>query len=155
MLQTLFPTGGSLSRDISRVVLVLTAVLLFMKISIALLAIVNGRFTATTADGIPLDSYPQQAAQTLITLVGGLGISQLIISAVGVLILVRYRALVPAFLLLLVLEFVARRVLVTFLPVERTAGAPGSITVWVNFALILFAFGLSLLPATKYDRSRI
>jgi hypothetical protein len=145
MLQILFPPGESLSRDISPIVFVLTAVLLFMKISIAMLAIVNGRFTAETADGIPLGAFPPQAAQTVIAMIGGLGISQLIIAAAGALVLVRYRALVPAFLLLLIVEFVARRVLGSFLPVERTTGAPAGITIWVNFALMVIAFGLSLL----------
>jgi hypothetical protein len=57
-------------------------------------------------------------------------------------VLVRYRALIPLMLTLLLLEQVSRKLLVHVMPIIKTGTPPGS---WVNLVLIaLLVIGLVL-----------
>jgi hypothetical protein len=115
---------------------------LFMKTAIALGTILNGRGAAQNADGIPLDSFGAAGAQAVVALFAIWGLSQLVLSVFGVLALVRYRAMVPFMFVLLVLEHVARRWILTLNPVATTGAHPG---VYINLALLgLMVVGLGL-----------
>lgn len=144
MLGRLFPSPSDFSYRGSRVAVWLAAVLVVVKVAIALGAIFNGRFAASVADGIPLDTYTPAGAQTVLALFGHLGLSQLALGVVGLLVIVRYRALLPCFLLLLVVEHLGRKGLAWLLPIERVGGAGGGLVSGVLFALLLVALALSL-----------
>ena len=60
-----------------------------------LFIIFNGHSVVMSADGIPLETYPPAAAQTVVALWAQRGLSRLIISSLCVLVLVRYRSAVP------------------------------------------------------------
>src|SRR5262245_47368614 len=109
MLERVFPSAGDFTYRGSRIALWLFGLVLFVKLGIALVAIFNGHYAATVADGIPIDSYTPEGAQAFLLLFASLGLSQLMLAAFGVLLLAKYRALVPLFLLLLLVEYIARK----------------------------------------------
>ena len=89
-----------------------------MKVSMSVNSILNGRLVASSADGIPLDTFTAAGAQTVVSLFAILGLSQLLICLIGILVLVRYRALVPLLFSLLLLEYGGRRLIFHYLPVR-------------------------------------
>jgi hypothetical protein len=102
----------------------------------------NGRMAATNADGIPLDTFGSAGAQAFVSIFAAWGLSQLMLSAVALLVLLRYRSLVPFMFTVLLFEHVVRRVIFLVLPMPRLGSPPGF---WINVALLgLMAVGLML-----------
>jgi hypothetical protein len=120
----------------------LLGLLLFMKAAISVNSIFNGYTVAQSADGIPLDAFTPAGARTVVSLFGLLGVSQLMFCLLGVLVLVRYRALVPFLFALLLLEHLGRRVIVWLMPIPRTGSPPGP---GINLGLLgVMIVGLAL-----------
>ena len=143
MLDRLFPPPSAFSYRGSTGAVWLAALLVLMKVGIALGAIFNGHHAASVADGIPIDSCTPAGAQTVLALFGNIGVSQLALGAVGLLVVLRYRALLPGYLLLVV-EYLGRKGVALLLPIERVGGAGGGILNWAILALLLAALVLSL-----------
>ncbi len=122
----------------------LFALLLLMKVSMSVNSIFNGRLVAGSADGIPLDTFTDAGAQTVVSLFAILGLSQLMICLLGILVLVRYRSLMPFLFALLLLEYAGRRVIFHYFPVPRTGTPPGSTINLILLALMLAGLALSL-----------
>lgn len=118
--------------------------ILIAKTGIALGAIFNGREAAQSADGIPLDTYGSAGAQAVVALFAVWGISQLVFSVLGGLVLVRYRALIPLLYGLLVVEHIARKWMLMVKPIERTGTTSGFTINLVLLGLMLLGLGLSL-----------
>ena len=91
-----------------RLALWLFGLLLVLKVVMSLNSIFNSYNVATTADGIPLDSFTPAGAQTAVSLFALSAFSRLVISLLGILALARYRAMVPLMLALLLLEHLGR-----------------------------------------------
>lgn len=105
------------------------------------------RFVATTADGIPLDRYDPAGAQQVIEEFALLGLFNLLFGVIGVVTLIRYRAMIPAvFLLFLVQQLAAKTLGVVngsasgWLP----SGSVGSLFVFGLLAATALGFVLSL-----------
>jgi hypothetical protein len=145
MLARLFPSPSKFAYTGSRVSLWLLGVVLFLKLAIALGGIFNGHYAASVADGIPIDSYTPEGAQAFVSLFASLGLSQFLLGVLGVVLLARYQALVPLFLLLLLLEHLARKGVSVYLPIARSGTSPGGAINWAIFGIILLAFFLSLV----------
>jgi hypothetical protein len=120
------------------------ALLVLMKGAIALNSIFNGYVVASSADGIPLDSFPSAGAQTVVSLFALLGLSHLMICLLCVLVLVRYRAMIPFMFALLLLEHVSRRLILRILPIPKTGTPPGSVVNLVLLGLMIVGLALSL-----------
>lgn len=118
--------------------------LVLMKTGISVSSIFNGYVAATIADGIPLDAYPAAAAQTVLALFALLGLANLVICLLGILVLARYRVLVPLMFALLLLYQLSRLVVLRFLPILRTGAPPGTIINMVMLGLMIAGLGLSL-----------
>lgn len=144
MLKRLLPSAADFTYRGSRISLWLLGLVLFLKIAIALGAIFNGHDAASGADGIPIDSYPPQATQAFLSLFASLGLSQFMLGLLGAVLLFRYRPLVPLFLLLLLIEFLARKGVNAYLPIVRTGNAPGGAINWAIFGVTMLAFVLSM-----------
>ena len=71
------------------------------------------------------------------------------LGAVGAVLLLRYRALVPLFLLLLLVEYIARKGVAAFMPIVRSAQASGGAINWSIFGVTVLAFVLSLRRGTR------
>jgi hypothetical protein len=113
-----------------------------MKLAMSLNSIFNGYMVASSADGIPLDTFPSAAAQTVVALFAIWGLAHLMICLLCILVLVRYRSMVPLMLALLLLEHLSRKLILQFVPIVRTGTPPGF---YVNLGLLtLMIVGLAL-----------
>ena len=153
MLERVFPSPADFTYRGSRIALWLFGLILLLKLAIALGAIFNGHYAATVADGIPVDSYSPEAAQAFLSLFASLGLAQFMLGAVGAVLLFRYRALVPLFLLLLLIEYVARKGVAAYMPIVRSAQAAGGVINWSIFGIMVLAFVLSLRRGTRGQAS--
>jgi len=120
------------------------ALLVLMKISISLNSIFNGYSVASSADGIPLDTFTSAGAQTVVSLFALLGLSHLMICLLCILVLVRYRAMIPFMFALLLLERLSRKLILHFLPIPKTGTPPGSTVNLVLLAVMIIGLALSL-----------
>jgi hypothetical protein len=66
-----------------------------MKLAMSLNSIFNGYVVASSADGIPLDTFSSAAARTVVALFAIWGLAHLMICLLCILVLARYRSMVP------------------------------------------------------------
>jgi hypothetical protein len=128
----------------SKLALWLFGFLLFMKVAMSVNSIFNGASVASSADGIPLDAYTPAAARTIVSLFALLGLSHFVICVLGILVLVRYRSMIPFMFALLLLEHLSRRLILHFSPIIRTGTPPGFYVNLVLLAVMLAGLALSL-----------
>ena len=120
----------------------LFGVVMLVKLGIGFGTLLNGHDAAVNADGIPLDSYGPGAAQSFISMFAAWGLAQVTIGVVNLVVLVRYRALVPFMFALLLAEHLLRKTVFVLIPLERVGSPPGP---WINYALVaLMVIGLAL-----------
>ena len=123
----------------------LTPVLL-LKLGIAFGSLLTPA-NANRADAIDLSSYSAAALRDQTTSTALLGLLHLAIGLMGVLAMIRYRAMVPLIFLWLIAEFLGRRVVLAAYPIDRTAGpSSGSILNLVLITLMILGLALSLWP---------
>ena len=122
----------------------LFGVLVLVKGGIGLGTIFNGRSAATSADGIPLDTFSPAGEQAFVSLFAAWGLAQLMLNLIGLLVLVRYRALVPLMFALLLLEHLGRRLIFIVLPIATTGMPPGFFVNLVFVAVMIVGLVLSL-----------
>ena len=122
---------------------------LWLFVPVALQRVALGFTHLLKADGgaqsistIPLDTYPPAAAQNVIGLFARMGLEQLLFGTLCLLVLLRYRALIPLMYLLIVAHYLASRVVGQLKPLAL-AGASGARTPALIIA-ILCALGLVL-----------
>jgi hypothetical protein len=133
MLNQLFPSRFANDYRGSKIALWLFGILLLLKLTMSLNSTFNGYHVATTADGIPLDTFPPAAAQTIVRLFASWGTAHLTITLLGILALIRYRSMVPLMFAAHLFEFLLKKVATQLLPAVKTATAPGS---YVNIASV-------------------
>ncbi len=129
------------------------AVWLFVPIVLARLAmgtnsIINTRLVVTAADGIPLDSYNAGGAEAVLALFALYGLFLLLSGLQGLVVLIRYRAMIPFMYLLLLIQQLGGGALVRMHPFARS-GVPtaqlGSAFVAAILAMTIIGLVLSLL----------
>jgi hypothetical protein len=124
---------------------------LMVELAIGLNSIINTRFVATSADGIPLDSYDAAGAAAVVSLFALLGLSRALIGLTGLMALIRYRAMIPfMYLLLLALQF-GTKALVFLHPIAPSgpSGGIGSVFILGVTIVMLAGFGLSLVGGAR------
>ena len=125
-----------------KVALWLFGLLVLMKTVISLRSIFDGYAVATTADGIPLDTYSPAAARTIVSLWALLGLSSFMLCLLCILALIRYRSMVPLMFALFLLEYLGRRLIFQLLPIVTTGSPPAF---YINLALLVVMIaGLAL-----------
>src|SRR5687768_10697123 len=105
MLDKLFPRQIDNTYRGYRTGLVLFGLVVAVRMLQSLMMIFNGSATVTGADGIPLDSYPADAAQTVLGLFAQVSLWRLLVGLLGMLVLVRYRAAVPLMYVLFIASY--------------------------------------------------
>lgn len=135
----------------AKVALWILGLVVGMKATQSLMIIFNGHRTAIDADGIPLDTYPAAAAQTMLALFAQGSLWRLLFCVVGVVVLVRYRGAVSLMFALFLLQYLASQLLLWFVPVVHVGTPPGPIVNMILAALMLAGLVLSLRqrPATE------
>ena len=144
MIEQLIPKHADNAYRGHRLALWILALIILMKLGIGLNSIFNGHYVASSADGIPIDTYTPAGTQTVLALFAVLGLFQLMLCLLGMLVLGRYRALVPLMFSLLLLEQLGRKLILLFIPIERTGEPSGSILNLVLLAALIAGLALSL-----------
>lgn len=110
----------------------------------SVMIIVNGHSIAQSADGIPLETYPAAAAQTIVAIFALSSLNRLMISLIGAVVLVRYRRAVPLMFLVLGLTYLGTQLITQFVPIVRVGTPPGVIMNRVLIGLTIVGLVLSL-----------
>ena len=144
MLNQLLPRRIDNTYRGSRIALWLFGLILLLRIVMSLGSIFNGYSVASSADGIPLDTFPITAARTVVALFALLGLSHFMICLLGILALIRYRSMVPLMFALLLLQHLSRKLILQFLPIVRIGTPPGIYLNLILLALMIVGLALSL-----------
>lgn len=144
MLDTLLPRIAGNAYRGRRIALWLFGLLVIAKAGIALATIFNGYHAAAVADGIPLHEFGAAGAQTVVALFGLWGVGHLALCAMCIVVLIRYRALVPFMFTLLLLEYLSRRLVELFLPIATASGARGGVVNLVLLGITIVGLALSV-----------
>ena len=97
------------------------ALVLGLKIYVGLGSLLNGRAMARAGDGIALDGFTAGSSQAVVSLYALWGLEHLAICVLGLVVLIRYRALIPLMFALFLLEHLGRKLVLHFTPLA----APG------------------------------
>lgn len=123
----------------------LFVLILMLELVIGANSIIHTRSVAMGADGIPLDNFSNGGAQAVVALFALLGVWRLLFGLLGIVALIRYRAMIPfLYLLLLILQLGSRAVQV-LRPLDASATQTGSIVIYVLLGTIFLGFVLSLV----------
>jgi len=106
-----------------------------IKVSQSLTHLLKHDGGAQSISTIPLDTYPSSAAQNVIGLFARMGLEQLLLASIFVLVLVRYRALIPLMYLFIVAHFVGGKIVAQFKPLVL-AGTSGVSTPFLIIAIL-------------------
>jgi hypothetical protein len=90
---------------------------------------------AQSISTIPLDTYPTSAAQNIIGVFARMGLEQLLLASIFLLVLLRYRALIPLMYLLIVAHYVGGKIVAQLKPLAL-AGTSGVSTPFLIVAII-------------------
>ncbi len=105
----------------------------------------DSRFILKTADAVPLDAWPEAAADHLVFLFAVWGVCSLLLSILAILAIIRYRAMVPLAYLLFLAEQLGRKTLSSIhLDSPFFAASGASIINWGFLAAIMIGLILSL-----------
>ncbi len=119
--------------------------IVLLRLVIGFNSMVLTRMVATGADGIPLDSFGIAGAQAVIALFALLGLNGLLLALLGIVVLIRYRAMIALFYLLLLLQQLGSRALGLLHPIAKSGAQTGSALVLGILAVTVIGFVLSLL----------
>jgi hypothetical protein len=123
------------------------AVVLFVLVTLVkgaqgVATLADARGIAEGADGIPLGTYSAAAADTVVALFALLGFYLLIVASLGVVVVLRYRALIPVMFVVWLAVQLGHRAVLAVNPIERVV-AEGAISFagqpvgfWVNLAIL-------------------
>lgn len=117
------------------------------RLGIALGTLFNGHNAASQADGIPISTFGPAGAQAVVTEYAIWGLAHVVISIMCIVVLVRYRSLVPFMFALITFEHIARRAIFYVMPIVTNAAPGGTIN------LVLLLVMLAGLVLTLLDRA--
>ena len=130
-LARLFPRQIDNNFRGSRLALWLFGFFVLVKLAQGGESVFNAYATATNADGIPLASYGAAVAQTMVQMFALLGLNLMVLPLLGLVALVRYRAMVPLMYLMMLLLYLGNRVVHVLHPDAGDVGAmPMSKATW-------------------------
>lgn len=118
--------------------------LVLLELIIGVNSIFRGYGVMTTADGIPLATFPAEATQTLLSVWALMGLSRIVIGLLCILVLVRYRGALPFMFALLLFQHLSARLIVHYLPLVKVATRSASIVNFTLLALMIGGLALSL-----------
>lgn len=93
---------------------------------------------------IPLHLYSEEASDTIIHMFAEWGLSQLLLGLFYIVVLIKYKSLIPLMYLFLVIEYSSRLLLSFYKPFALEGQAPGGIGNYFLVPLFILMFILSL-----------
>jgi hypothetical protein len=155
MFERLFPKQLDNKFRGYRLAIWLFVPIILLKTVIGVNSILMTRQIASSADGIPLDSYSAAAAQAVVALFALLGMWQLILVLIAFVALWRYRSMIPFLYLVLLIQMLGNRALNFLHPIAAAAAsgpAPGSYLSLGLLAATVLGLVLSVLDGAKSPR---
>jgi hypothetical protein len=144
MLDLLLPKSFDNNYRGHKLALWIFGLFVLLKSVIGVNSIIIGRVVMTGADGIPLDTYPPAAAQSLLAIWALLGLSHIILAVLGIVALVRYRSMTPFLFALFLLQHLGGRLILEYIPLVRTGAPPASTVNLIQLSLLILGLALSL-----------
>ena len=144
MLETMFPkqlTNDYEGSLIAKWVFILLTIVTIGRSLIHAFAPDSGAQSIAT---IPIDSFTQNGAATVVLIFAQWGFSQLLLGFIYIVVLWRYQTLIPFMYLLMIVEYTMRIFLGTLKPIEITGTAPGGVGNLIVVPLALIMLFLSL-----------
>lgn len=125
----------------------LVPILLF-RVAQSVTVMFDPRYILINADAVPLDSFGAAGAEAVVSLAVLVALSGLVLPLQSIVVLIRYRAMIPFMYLCLLILDVGKRLLLLANPIERSGAL--SIGFLVNLALLaLMLTGLALSLLNK------
>jgi len=115
-----------------------------LKILMGVNVMLHAPQVARNADGIPIETFGAQASSAFSFAFACWGLGQLVLGLASLVVLLRYRSLVPLVFLALLIEQCGRMLLRLQWPVERAPEAIGAIINLVLLAIMVTGLVLSL-----------
>ncbi len=143
MLPDLFPRVADNHYIGQRLALWLFA-LMPLKIAMGVNVMVNARSVAQSADGIPLQILDSLGGSAFLFMFAAWGLCQLVLGLACLVVLTRYRNLVPLAFLALLVEQAGRYLLHLYWPIERVGTPPGTYINAILLGIMLLGLALSL-----------
>ena len=153
MLGRLFPKQFDNSYRGPWLALVILGLVLFLRLAQTGMDLVDPVFVIRGPDGILFDTFNAPAQATFIYVFRLLCFLNILVCLLGVLALVRYRAMVPLTYLMLILLLAGQKVLGLVYPIPRAPDAPGGMIILAMLTVTLFGGVLSVLDARKKQPS--
>ena len=144
ILSRLFPARIDNAYQGSKIALWILGLLIAVRTMQTVMIFVNGYSIAQSADGIPLETYPAAAAQTIVALFTLSAVNRLVISLICVVVLVRYRRAVPLMFLLLLVTYAAGQLVGRVIPIVRVGQPPAVVMNLTLLGLTIIGLVLSL-----------
>lgn len=104
---------------------------------------------AQTIATIPLDTWSADASLTVIGLFALWGLSQLLIALLQLVVVIRYKSLVPLMCLVLIIEQAGRIGVTSFKTIVTAGTAPASTGMLPLMILVIVMFVLSVIPGKR------
>jgi len=149
MLEMLLPRNLNNEYRGYRIALWIFGLIIAVRALQSLMIIFNGPATIAGADGIPLDTYPAGAAQTVLGIFAQNSLWRLIFSLMGVVALIRYRTAIPLMFTVMIITFAGAQALSLYVPLARTGSAPGLIVNRVMVGLMIVGLALSMIERRR------
>ena len=144
ILSRLFPARIDNAYQGSKIALLILGLMIAVRTMQSVMILVNGASIAQSADGIPLDTYPAAAAQTIVALFALSAVNRLVISLICVVVMVRYRRAVPLMFLLLLVTYAAGQLVGRVFPIVRVGQPPAVVMNLTLLGLTILGLVLSL-----------
>jgi hypothetical protein len=115
-----------------------------MKLGFGTVHIVRDDGGAQSVSTIPLDTYPADAAQNIVALMSRMGVEQLIIALMWLIVLIRYRSMVPLMYALSVSYYLLLQAVALMKPLALAG-------ICVGLVLSLVGKGYTLRSSRHFD----
>lgn len=114
---------------------------------------ISSRYVFEHADGVPVGSFPPEAASIAVFSFAAWGLALFVLALLSLIVLLRYRAMLPLMILAMTIEQVGRK-LVSEVHLGPRVAEGGALPAgfWINWGLsgaLVLALVLSLIPARR------
>jgi hypothetical protein len=124
MLARLFPkTAGNADYRGWRAAIWLMAPVVLLRAAQGINVVLDTSEVAKNADGIPIDTYGAAGSETATALFALSGIAYLLLAVLGIVVLVRYRALLAFLYLMMLLDVGIAKIVIAMHPIARAGAA--------------------------------
>jgi len=145
MLNSIFPKQFDNAYRGHRLAIWLFIPVVLMELGVGANSIINTRTVAMSADGIPLDRYGAGGAEAVIALFAIAGLFRVVLALQGVVVLVRYRTMIPLMYLELLILQLCSKALLLVNPIAKSGVSTaqlGSAFILALLAMLLIGFFL-------------